>query len=226
MEFPPPPPPPLPLNEGPAKSVARMMRWFQAVEKWEPQARPDPSRLLVAPPPRPPPLTAPGTLIAGPAVGAVLMRPGLAPYDFGGWVMACRRWWPHTSRHFDRLSRSIGRGPSAPASAQTTPVPSTAGPLFPGPASPSTTSAGGVIGASPPVPPGTAVPLANTELFDAIRTLCVGFDGSASGGGGDRDGGVFAVAGGSPHHARDFVTAAQRKSMPPFNTSNQSPNRW
>jgi hypothetical protein len=106
--FPPPPPPALPSREASARSQARFMRWYQLVEAWEAAQTADNERLIVAPPPRPPPFAMLGTSTM-PVAGAMLLgRRDSAPYDYAGWVLACHGWWPHIARHFERLSIHFG----------------------------------------------------------------------------------------------------------------------
>ena len=120
-DYPPPPPPPRIMHLMPQSYHAKVMRWYQIVEDWcQERGKDDRKRLIVAPPPRPPPFTDPHTTL-GPILtphaaatehfviptqledGDTTMHPG-APYTVGRWVQACCRWWAHVAVHFDRLS--------------------------------------------------------------------------------------------------------------------------
>jgi hypothetical protein len=193
--YPPPPPPPLMPGEDVGRSQQRFMRWFQIVDAWEAGSLDDRLRLVVAPVPRPPPFVTPGRTTV-PLAGMVLLRRTHAPYDFAGWVVACRRWWAHVARHFERLSYLSGAGPSPPVSLITSPQPVAASSTAPAAAPPSSSSRGlfpsmanhrdddegGVTSPAaastavinPPQPP-------PPDLLDLIRHACVGFDDSVPG---------------------------------------------
>jgi hypothetical protein len=102
--FPPPPPPLDAEAPDPVTGLARdsmhkrMMRWYQVTELWckAEEAVPDKERVIVAPPPRPPPFAD--------THGVVFPVP-TAPvaYSFDRWMAQCRRWWGHVAHHYDNL---------------------------------------------------------------------------------------------------------------------------
>lgn len=101
--FPPPPPPMLPSSVSNAVKEQRMMRWYQVCEAWCVERVQDNQRVIVAPPPRPPPFTQLDV------VSTFLPHQpqiGLAPYSLDQWIPMTRHWWAHCARHFDKL-----RGP-------------------------------------------------------------------------------------------------------------------
>lgn len=120
-EFAPPPPPLFSARCPVAMQKMRMMRWFQVVEKWclEPGKR-DKERLIVAPPPRPPPFSD-VEAVAGPVCDLMSSAPPRrnneannrhpsaksvtrgAPYNYEKWVDRCRIWWRHVVYHHEKL---------------------------------------------------------------------------------------------------------------------------
>lgn len=105
--FPPPPPPMLASGMPSSAQEVRMMRWFQTCEGWCVERVADNRRVIVAPPPRPPPFTAPD-LVAVSAVAAAVALPqrgsaSVPPYTLGGWHTRTHAWWAHVARHFEKL---------------------------------------------------------------------------------------------------------------------------
>jgi len=98
VPFPPPPPPMRSPKMTIDDQYQRLMVWYQAVEVWcDEGATADNNRVIVAPPPRPPPFTNLESVVFR-GTGALK-----APYDVPVWDRKVRTWWTHVSRHFDKL---------------------------------------------------------------------------------------------------------------------------
>lgn len=159
--YPPPPPPMHPRRTLDVVQQHSMMRWYQTVEEWTREAgKLDRERLIVAPPPRPPPfVNRSATLVPLPEFA-------LGPYTFDRWVDMCRRWWVHVARHHERLSLLIGGAQMDSPTSAGRPVPQVSAAVLDrfcvcdppqGPALDPAMPARVVVGGGPPGAPAPAV---------------------------------------------------------------------